>query len=326
MANKNGPNVRVRSVYSRDSGRTDLDAHVAHARRALPPSVGRASIAGVKMTKGRLHARWCFAFLVVVLARSAHAQVNAETLGELVTKPGWGGGGKSTLAFSSGNVDLLEVRGELSSYYATSHPDAPPDAERFWFRHRVLAYGSAGYKRVSDIGVANDGYGHLRYTHMPWLRVGGEVFGQAQYDKFRLLQRRLLFGLGGRFVFANYERFRAWVGSGTLVEVERRNIKPENQPPAGPDPVEMTNWRWSTYVTLLIPIVSEHLSLITTAYVQPRWDAFRDVQILDEARFQLKVTAHLSITTDLSVRFDSRPPRTVERTDVRVGNGLIYSY
>jgi len=275
---------------------------------------------------------WCRCVLIVVstLVVSApargHAQVNAETLVEGVTRPGWGGGGKSTLAFSSGNVDVLEVRGEVSSYFATAHPDAPPDTDRFWFRDRVLAYSSIGMKRVSGEGVANDGYGHVRYTRMEWLRFGGEVFGQAQYDKFRLLQRRLLAGAGLRYVFVNLERFRGWLGSGTLVEFERRNIEPENQPPNGPDPVNMTNVRWSSYVTLLIPIIPGHLSLIDTAYVQPRWDDFRDVQILEEARFQLKVTDHLSITTDLSVRFDSRAPRGVERTDVRVGNALLFSY
>ena len=260
------------------------------------------------------------------LPTHARAQVNAETLVEGVTKPGWGGGGKSTFALARGNVDLLEVRGDLSTYFATSHPDAPEGADRFWFRDRVLAYGSAGLKILGGQRAANDGYGHLRYTRMQWLRFGGEVFAQAQYDLFRLLQRRLLVGAGLRVVFANYERFRGWLGTGALIEFERRNIAPENRPPLGPDPVDMTNPRSSSYVTLLIPLIPNHLSLLSTAYVQPRWDRFRDVQILEETKLQVKVTDHLSLTTDLSVRFDSRPPRTVERTDVRVGNGVAYSY
>jgi len=269
---------------------------------------------------------WVLACLVLCFASSARAQVNAETLVEGITKPGWGGGGKSTFAFSRGNVELLEVRGDLSSYFATSHPDAPPGSDRFWFRDRILAYGSAGLKIVSGERAANDGFGHLRYTRMHWLRFGSEVFVQAQYDKFRLLQRRLLFGAGVRVVFANYERFRGWCGTGALIEFERRNIAVENQPPLGPDPVNMTNPRSSSYVTLLIPIVPEYLSVITTAYVQPRWDKPRDMQILQEAKLQVKVTSHLSLSTDLSVRFDSRAPQTVERTDIRVGNGVIYGY
>jgi hypothetical protein len=254
------------------------------------------------------------------------AQVNAETLAEGVSKPGWGGGGKSTLAFSAGNVSLLEVRGELSSYFATAHPDAPEGAERFWFRDRVLAYGSAGLKTVSGERVANDGYAHLRYTRMQWLRYGGEVFAQAQYDVFRLLRRRLLVGAGVRIVFANFERFRLWFGTGALIEFERRNIAPENRPPLGPDPVNMTNPRSSSYLTMLIPIIPDHLLVTGTGYVQPRWDRPKDVQILQESRLQIKVTDHLSVTTDVSIRFDSRPPRTVKSTDLRIGNGVVYSY
>jgi hypothetical protein len=266
--------------------------------------------------------------LVFVLSRAAPAlaQVNAETLAEGVTKPGIGGGGKSSFAFSSGNVDLLEVRGELASYFATAHPDAPAESERFWFRDRILAYGSAGLKTVGGDQVANDGYGHLRYTRMQWLRVGFEIFAQAQYDEFRLLQRRLLAGVGTRVVFANFERFRGWLGTGTLVEFERRNIPAENQPPLGPDPVNMTNPRWSSYLTLIFPLIPEHLSLLSTCYVQPRWDRFRDVQVLEEARLSVKVTTHLSLSTEFALRFDSRAPVSVDNLDLRVGNGLIYSY
>ena len=124
---------------------------------------------------------------------------------------------------------------------------------------------------------------------------------QAQYDEFRLLQRRLVAGAGTRVVFANYERFRGWVGTGAMIEFEKRNIATENQPPTGPDPVDMTNPRWSNYVTLLIGLVPKYLALINTAYVQPRWDKFGDIQILEEARLSLKVTDHLGLTTDLSV-------------------------
>jgi hypothetical protein len=221
---------------------------------------------------------------------------------------------------------LLEVRGELATYFATSHPDAPPGSDRFWFRDRILAYGSAGLKTLEGQGVANDGFGHLRYTRMHWLHFGSEVFVQAQYDKFRLLRRRLLAGVGVRVVFINYDWLRGWIGTGALIEFERRNIPPENQPPLGPDPVNMTNPRSSSYITLIVPLVPERLNLIATAYVQPRWDIWRDVQVLHEAKLQVKVTGHHSINTDLSVRFDSRPPVLVERTDTRIGNSVQYSY
>jgi hypothetical protein len=260
--------------------------------------------------------------LLLLGSRGAEAQLNAETLAERVTSPGIGGGAKSTLAFSTGNVDVLTVSGELLGYFATPHPDAPANTSRFWFRDRVLAYGSTTFGYANKQEVANDGYAHLRYTRMQWLRAGGEFFAQAQYDRFRLLSRRLVVGCGARVVFLNGNIFVGWFGSGPMEEFERRDIAPENRPPRGPDAVDVVNHRWNNYATLYITITPELLNLVSTVYAQPRWDAFSDIQVLAESHLQIKVRSNLLITTDLTIRYDSRPPRTVEPLDIRLGNGL----
>jgi hypothetical protein len=273
--------------------------------------------------------RWSFVLCVCVSlswAGPSAAQLNAETLSERVTAPGLGGGAKSTLAFSSGNVDVLNLSGELMTYFATPHPDAPEHAARFWFRDRVLVYGSAAVGTAKKEQVANEGYAHLRYTRMQWLRVGGEVFAQAQYDEFRLLSRRLLAGAGARVVYVNGPILVGWLGAGSMVEFERRNIAPENRPPEGPDPVNVTNHRWANYTTLVATLSPDLLKFVNTVYVQPRWDAFSDIQILAESHLQISIKEHLAITTDLTIRYDSRPPRTVEPLDIRVGNGLAATF
>jgi hypothetical protein len=268
-----------------------------------------------------------FAGLVAVAWPGAgRAQLNAETFSERVNGPGLGGGAKSTLAYSSGNVDVLNISGEFLTYYATPHPDAPEGATRFWFRDRVLVYGSAGLGRANREEVANEGYGHLRYTRMHWLRVGGEVFTQAQYDEFRLLQRRLLAGAGTRVVFVNGEIVVGWFGTGTMVEFERRDIAPENRPPAGPDAVNVTNHRWANYATVLVTMAPDLLKLVGTVYAQPRWDAFSDIQVLGETHLVVMLGKNLSLTTDFTIRYDSRPPRTVEALDIRLGNGLAVTF
>lgn len=270
---------------------------------------------------------WFFLLLGLLLVpRAARAQLNAETFAERVTGPGLGGGAKSTLSFSSGNVDVLNVSGELLGYYATPHPDAPPEVTRFWFRDRLLIYGSALMGKASKEQVSNEGYGHFRYTRMQWLRFGGELFAQAQYDEFRLLRRRLLLGGGVRVVFVNLPMVEGWFGTGTMIEFERRNILEENRPPDGPDPTHMTNHRWANYATVLVTIRPELLSFNTTVYAQPRWDAFSDVQVLGEAHLVIKLRTNLSLTTDFMLRYDSCPPRSVEPLDLRLGNGLAVTW
>lgn len=268
----------------------------------------------------------CLFTLVLCVAAVAHAQVNAETLAEGITAPGFGGAGKSSLSFFRGNINLIEVRGEVTSYYASAHPEAPPKDEQFWFRDRVLLYGSAGLKQVSGQKIANDGFAHARYTRMQWLWVGGEVYGQAQYDRVRLLSRRLVTGAGLRVIAANFTYLRAWGGTGYMAEFERRKIPEENRPPNGPDPVNMTNHRFSNYATVIVPIRPNQLNLNGTAYVQPRFDYFRDIQILAEAHLVVSITDHLKVTTDFMFRYDSRAPIGVKRHDYRLGNGIAFNY
>lgn len=284
--------------------------------------------AGVRRFRSVIN--WAAPLVVIMLCtwgmgpiERAQAQVNAETLTEAITKSGWGLGAKSSLGYSSGNVSLLSVRGETAVRYATLHPDMPPDSEVFWFRDRLLVHGSAGLTKANGDEVANDGVGHVRFTHMHWLRVGGEVFGQAQYDDFRLLQRRLVAGTGLRVVVWNVPVFRTWFGTGYMLEVERRNIAPENRPPLGPDPEDMTNHRWNSYISLSAKVVEDLVELLSTTYVQPRFDDFKDLQLLQEARLQVKVTAYLSLSTELAMRLDSRAPVGVAKRDLRIGQGMV---
>lgn len=254
-------------------------------------------------------------------AAIARAQVNAESLAEAVKEPGWGGGAKASLTLSRGNVDLLGLRGEAALRFASEHPAALGEDE-FLFRDRVLFYGSAGLTDVERETVANNGYAHLRYTRMQWLRFGGELFGQAQYDEIRLLSRRLVFGTGIRAVLVDLERFAAWLGSGYMYEKERRNIPPEDRPPRGPDPISMTNHRWSNYASFVIDVVEETVKVVNVIYVQPRFDLFRDVQILEQLSLVVKLTDRLNFNSDLEVRHDSRAPRAVEKTDVQLSQGI----
>lgn len=255
----------------------------------------------------------------------ARAQINAESLAEAVKEPGWGGAAKGSLALFRGNVDLLELSGEAALRFATAHPDAQ-EREKFLFRDRVLVYGSASMRDVSGETVVNNGYAHLRYTRMHWPRFGGEVYAQAQYDEVRLLQRRLVGGAGIRAVFADWERFGGWLGSGYMYERERRDIPLEDRPPEGPDPVSMVNHRFSNYVTLVAEAVEDTLNFVNMLYVQPRFDDFADMQILEQLTMVIRITDRFSFNSDLQVRHDSRAPRSLKKTDLRLSQGVTVSF
>lgn len=272
--------------------------------------------------------RCVFAYALLTLflpANPARAQLNVEPLAESVKGPGFGGAAKSTLSLFRGNADILEVRGEAALRFATPHPDND-DNEEFLFRDRILVHSSAGFKDVNRERVVDSGYGHLRYTRMQWLRFGAEIYGQAQYDQIRLLSRRLVAGAGIRAVLLDFDAFSAWLGSGYMHERERRNIPTEDRPPLGPDPTLDVNHRFSNYFTCALDLFEDRLSLVNVVYVQPRFDDFRDIQLLEQLSLAFKLSEYLSFTSDLTLRHDSRAPRSVKRTDLQLSQGFAVSF
>lgn len=240
------------------------------------------------------------------------AQVNTEALAAEVKRAGpqlvlAGGGG-----FASGNVELVEWRGDLAFDHATAHPQQP--SERFWFRDRSLLHGNVGQKRVGGTSVVNTGFGHARYTRMQWPQFGVEGYGQAQYDEQRLLQWRALVGAGVRAVGWNTPRFGLWGGTGYMAEWEKRE--------AGVQPRRVLNHRFSSYLTIQALWLPDRLSFVATAYIQPRFGAFADLQVLQETQFRFLLTDALRFSIDGSLRHDSRPPEGVKPTDLRVGASL----
>ncbi len=273
----------------------------------------------------RVFGPWFVALGLWLDAPPAEAQINIEGLMDSIKEHGWESAAKAGLSKYKGNINLFEITGEAATRFATAQPKAK-DHQNFLFRDRVLLYGTATYKRVSGARVINNGYAHLRYTRMQWIHFGMEIYGQAQFDKIRLLQRRLIAGAGLRAVFLDTERFGGWLGSGYMYEYERRHIQPQNRPPMGPDPVEMANHRWNNYITMIGKALDGKVTAVNTVYVQPCFDDFSDIQILETLSLAVSITDILSVTSDLLVRYDSRAPRTIKRTDVQLTQGLALTF
>jgi putative salt-induced outer membrane protein YdiY len=90
----------------------------------------------------------------------------------------------------------------------------------------------------------------------------------------------------------------------------------------GPDPVYQLNQRWNNYLTLMALQDTERVSLANTVYVQPRFDDPADTQIFDELSMRVSLDERFSLTLGLTVRYDSRPPRSVETYDVKLTQGF----
>ena len=252
---------------------------------------------------------------LVLLA--AHAQVNAENLAAAATADGFGLALSSGTALAVGNVSLLDVHGDAAAQLRSSRPDGL--GGRPWMRDRLILSLHGAYRTVAQTPILDERLAHLRGTHMFVPRWGVDAFVQAQNDRSLLLDWRLVAGGGLRFVVAEDDRLGLWGGSGTMAELELRNVSP-------PDATEVLNYRWTTYLSWRAVLVPDHLNWSNTAYVQPRIDDFGDVQIVDEGALEAPITRALAMSSSARLRYDSRAPADLRALDLRWITGLTFRW
>lgn len=233
----------------------------------------------------------------------AAAQVNVERLRGMSPAPGWSGGLNAALSLKRGNAEFLEVTGTLWSRY-------------HWDVHSLLAHTRGGFAEQGGERFVGNAFGHVRWTAMWIARVGSELFGQVEYDEFLRVQRRLLMGVGPRFVLVEGEPVALAVGTAYMLEYERLDI-----PASDPHPQRTLYQRSSTYASVRVA-VNDVLSLVNTAYVQPRFVRPADTRVLQELELVFSVAAHLKFTATARLRLDTDPPSEVEKLDLELKNGL----
>jgi putative salt-induced outer membrane protein YdiY len=236
----------------------------------------------------------------------ASAQVNTERMRALEVE-----GVRTTLggdvAVQSGNVDLFEVG-------ATARIDARR-TPHYTFLAAETRYGIEDGERFRDRT-----FGHLRYNYRLRSWLVAEAFTQLERDGFARLQLRTLAGAGVRVQYVGTKTLKVFQGTTPMYEYETLTDDGADQSPETTSTV-----RWSNYLNARLRI-TESVQFAGTVYVQPRVDEGDDVRVLHQAALGVDVTEHVRLTAELDVRYDSRPPDTVESLDVALRNGLKVSF
>ena len=156
----------------------------------------------------------------------------------------------------------------------------------------------------------DNGFLHVRWTAR-WLpRLGTELFAQVQFNEFQKLTYRLLGGAGVRVPLMLGSTFEAFAGTAYMLEYEELDIDPGDAHPA-----ETVYHRWSSYLTMRLN-VKKYLRVLSTTYVQPRFDALSDLRVLQEVVLEVDVVKHISLLVVVSVHYDGDAPDEVESTDI----------
>lgn len=273
-------------------------------------------------------------FGVLSLTGDAFAQVNIERYNlEQQDREGWSGALDGSILYSRGNVDLLDLGASLMIRHQILK-DAPRREE-----DGEVAEASAkkpskklenqvlfllDERRASLSGdLSGDPYinrffSHVRWTRMWHHRVGTELFTQAQFNEFVLLQLRTLVGVNLRVHAIDLDGFQVRFGTGYMPEYERFNI-PEDGTPY--DRFRF-NHRWNNYLSIAVEPGDKNVILHHTSYVQPRFDRFHDVHMLHSTAVSVVLTDHLSLSLSLDISQDTEPPPTIEAFDMRLKPGV----
>lgn len=257
--------------------------------------------------------------VVLGIAAPAAAQVNTEKLRSW-ERPGLGGAVDLAVTYRSGNVDVIQVVSAAQVRWARLEATTST-ATKGRLVDLVYFVGS------QDLGIQpsgrfkNAGFAHLRWTRM-WLpRLGSELFVQAQYNEFILLEQRYVGGLGARLEVPLGKVGELALGTAYMLEFED-NAVPED----GPDQRQVLAHRWSSYLSLKAYLSDPAVSVVDTVYVQPRLTDFADYRVLNEAELSVAVTGALALVAGVYLRYDSQPVTGVRKLDVTMENKLRLTF
>jgi hypothetical protein len=255
----------------------------------------------------------------------ARAQVNTETLRKRIKAVGY-----SIILEESVTGDLGNTQGiSLGSGAGGGWASDP---------HLIFAYARFDYTKYSGTTSVNKTFAHVRYNYefAPW--IWGEAFAQLQSDEFQRLDLRNLFGVGPRMrlfratdntkqenrdVKTPTQTFEMFVGTAYMFE---RDVITAQVGSTGPENQNIQIWhRWSNYVTLQWQIDPRAI-ISTTMYVQPAFNEFSNVRLLNESILTFSLTKLFAAGITATIRYDSQPPSGVEPTDIEIKNTLSVTF
>ncbi len=260
--------------------------------------------------------------LAVLTSSVALAQVNTEKLRDDNPQGGFAGFAGTSVALRQGNTNRLRIDASFRAQHETLQ-SVPLNAtstltkqatKQLFFIVGELTFAEKDTASGTDVYI-NKSFTHARLTNMWLARLGTEVFSQVQYNQAIRLQLRALGGAGLRWAAVESDFADVYAGAGYMFEHEVLDVSPPND--------VSNNHRLTSYASLSLKLFEDKVSLINTAYAQPRLDKFSDYRIISESILNIEAHKHLVLGIALNLRYDSDPPAEVsEKLDLEQKNSI----
>jgi len=179
---------------------------------------------------------------------------------------------------------------------------------------------SGEYGESNTVADTNKAFGHLRLIHSLGdndnLRY--EIFSQLESDEFRLINSRLLGGIGLRYRLLNSEeRGKGFFGLSIFhedIEYKESSLNPQEE-----------NQRLNLYLSYSFKL-DKSAAFSYVLYYQPKVDDFSDYIATNDLEVKVKLYKRLDLKLNVTYNIDSMPPIGVEKSDFTQRTTLVLSF
>ncbi len=247
-------------------------------------------------------------FLFMLGTLPAQAVVSLENLH--LQKPAEGFEGEFDLSAggASGNTDKADLSaGSRLQWHTGNHTS-----------FLVLSYA---YGQSNDVRDTNRIFLHARHILQISDPLAWELFLQGERNEFGRIAYRRLAGGGARFtLLERQERSAGFLGAGAFYEWET-----VTDTIGTTDTGTASTWRGNLYLVLKYNF-NKIVRLVSSTYYQPSFDDSSDYRAFENAALEVSMTDKLGLRVSVEVRYDSRPPQTIEESDVTYRTGINYKF
>ena len=181
----------------------------------------------------------------------------------------------------------------------------------------IIDYQS-GYlsSNVGNEVIINRGFGHFRVTKQIMPKTDFELFCQAGFNDFILINDRKLFGSGFRKNLIKKDKINSFFGFGLMQEREIYDLLENSR---------KLLLRCTSYTTLTTQI-SNNTYINNIVYFQPALKKANDFRLLVDNEIEFKINKIFSTQLEINYRYDNEPHGDSKKTYFQIHNGFEFNF
>ena len=243
-------------------------------------------------------------FLMFFISETATSQIlNAESLRKVTDTSGYSGSASLDFQLKRNVNDFFTISSNVHLQYKMNN-------------HLVLFKNDVDFQKIEGEKLSNSFISHLRYNYKITPIIAWEAFLQGQYNKVNLINFRGLAGTGPRFKLSKLENYKFYLGSLIMYEYEEvlDTVTPIQRDIRG-----SIYFSFSLYPT-------EHISIISTTYYQPKLSAFKDYRISSQSSLLVGLFKNFALKTSYTFTYDAFPAVGIPNSQYDFTTGIAYTF